>query len=69
VSDSRTLEAAVAEAATRMREGDILLLSPGCASWGQFVNFEARGERFRRLVEMLFPRESAEAVRPASTLA
>jgi UDP-N-acetylmuramoylalanine--D-glutamate ligase len=69
VSDSRTLEAAVTEAATRMREGDILLLSPGCASWGQFVNFEARGERFRRLVEMLFPRESAEAVRPASTLA
>ena len=55
VSDSRDLETAVAEAASRMRGGDVLLLSPGCASWGQFVNFEARGERFRQLVGTMFP--------------
>jgi UDP-N-acetylmuramoylalanine--D-glutamate ligase len=63
VSDSRVIEAAVDEAASRMREGDVLLLSPGCASWGQFVNFEARGDRFRRLVESIFDRNGAVSAR------
>ncbi len=46
----RTLEVAVSNAATRMAAGDILLLSPGCASWDQFTNFEQRGDRFTHLV-------------------
>jgi UDP-N-acetylmuramoylalanine--D-glutamate ligase len=48
-----TLERAVAAAATAARPGDVVLLSPACASYDQFRDFEHRGEEFRRLVENL----------------
>ena len=45
-----TIDDAVRHARSCMKPGDVLLLSPGCASWDQFENFEARGDAFRRLV-------------------
>jgi UDP-N-acetylmuramoylalanine--D-glutamate ligase len=50
VHDCEELERAVAEAGAAARGGETVLLSPGCASFDQFADFEARGECFRELV-------------------
>ncbi len=47
------LEDAVRRAAAAARPGEVVLLSPACASFDAFENFEARGERFRQIVEAL----------------
>jgi UDP-N-acetylmuramoylalanine--D-glutamate ligase len=49
----QTLERAVARARELARPGDVVLLSPACASFDQFRNFEDRGDTFRRLVQAL----------------
>jgi UDP-N-acetylmuramoylalanine--D-glutamate ligase len=50
VSRSGTLERAVEEAARRGRSGEAVLLSPACASFDQFRDFNHRGDEFQRLV-------------------
>ncbi len=47
------LEQAVHRAAAAARPGETVLLSPACASFDAFENFERRGERFREIVERL----------------
>jgi UDP-N-acetylmuramoylalanine--D-glutamate ligase len=51
VHESGELEEAVKQALEVAQPGDVVLLSPACASFDQFTDFEARGERFRELVE------------------
>jgi UDP-N-acetylmuramoylalanine--D-glutamate ligase len=49
VHECGELEQAVSAARAAARPGDVVLLSPACASFDQFADFEARGERFRDL--------------------
>lgn len=45
-----TFEEAVERARTLAREGDAVLLSPGCASYDMFTSFEERGKKFQQLI-------------------
>jgi UDP-N-acetylmuramoylalanine--D-glutamate ligase len=53
VNSFGTLEEAFAAAAGSAQTGETVLLSPAAASFDQFKNYEARGERFRELVNAL----------------
>jgi UDP-N-acetylmuramoylalanine--D-glutamate ligase len=48
--DCGTLDRAVRAAAAAVAPGDVVLLSPACASFDQFEDFEARGRAFKALV-------------------
>lgn len=48
-----TMDDAVARARAIARSGDYVLLSPACASFDMYRNFEARGDDFRRVVNAL----------------
>ncbi|AJR00567.1 UDP-N-acetylmuramoylalanine--D-glutamate ligase [Enterobacteriaceae bacterium bta3-1] len=48
---TETMEQAMRIIATRVKSGDLVLLSPACASLDQFKNFEQRGDEFSRLAK------------------
>ena len=48
-----TLEEAVHICAEHAKPGDAVLLSPACASWGMFKNYEERGDKFKDFVNAL----------------
>jgi UDP-N-acetylmuramoylalanine--D-glutamate ligase len=50
---AETLRAAVKEAAAAASPGDIVLLSPACASWDMFASYEVRGRIFKEAVHNL----------------
>jgi len=48
-----TFEEAFDICVKQARPGDAVLLSPACASWGMFPNYEVRGRMFKELVEKI----------------
>jgi len=51
------MEAALAKARETAEPGDVVALSPACASFDQFKNFESRGDAFREMVKKIIERE------------
>ena len=56
-----TLEAAVESLWDESREGDVILLSPACASWDMFRDYAERSERFKAEAARIGEREEARA--------
>ena len=50
---TESLEEAVTTCAKLAEPGDAVLLSPACASWGMFKNYEERGDKFKAIVKAL----------------
>ena len=61
VTRSEMMCEAIRQAMTAAQPGDVVLLSPACASFDQFRDYEARGDTFRQIVQALATPEPAPA--------
>lgn len=61
VNRSEMLSEAIRQAIAAAGPGDIVMLSPACASFDQFRDYEARGDTFRQIVEALTEASPSEA--------
>lgn len=62
VHRSEMMAEAIRQAIEAAKPGDVVMLSPACASFDQFRDFEARGDAFRQIVEALLePQDASEA--------
>ena len=61
VTRSEMMCEAIRQAMTAALPGDVVLLSPACASFDQFRDYEARGDTFRQIVQALAAPEPAPA--------
>jgi UDP-N-acetylmuramoylalanine--D-glutamate ligase len=59
VRRSEMMAEAIRQAIAAAKPGDIVMLSPACASFDQFRDYEARGDAFRQIVEALTAPEPA----------
>ncbi len=57
ITIAKTLKEAVFLCKSKAKENEIILLSPACASFDQFKNFEERGNVFKKIVEEIFENE------------
>jgi UDP-N-acetylmuramoylalanine--D-glutamate ligase len=60
--EADSMESAVALAMEAASAGDVVLLSPACASFDLFKNYQQRGDQFRIIIENKKKATSAEAV-------
>lgn len=58
VTVSEDLETSTKKAFLNAQSGDVVLLSPACASWDQYESFEVRGNEFKRVVAQLEEEEN-----------
>jgi UDP-N-acetylmuramoylalanine--D-glutamate ligase len=61
VHRSEMMAEAIRAAIEASHPGDVIMLSPACASFDQFRDYEARGDTFRQLVEALTSDPTSEA--------
>ncbi|MCT2400224.1 UDP-N-acetylmuramoyl-L-alanine--D-glutamate ligase [Novosphingobium mangrovi (ex Huang et al. 2023)] len=63
VHRSEMMAEAIRQAMAEAKPGDIVMLSPACASFDQFRDFEARGQAFRQIVEALLASDEEAEVK------
>lgn len=61
VTRSEMMCEAIQQAMAAAKPGDVVLLSPACASFDQFRDYEARGDAFRQIVQTLLAPEGGDA--------